>query len=115
MKKHQWLKEFADAVTVCDPKGIIFEMNDQAVKVFHSQGGTKLLGSNLLDCHPEPARTKLKQLIKQQQKNVYTIEKNGIKRLIYQTPWYMDGQFGGFVEMSLEVPTSMPHFIRDGL
>jgi hypothetical protein len=53
--------------------------------------------------------------MKQQQNNIYTIEKKGIKRLIYQTPWYTDGQFGGFVKMSLELPTSMPHFIRDGL
>ena len=114
MKKHQWVKEFAGAVTVCDPHGIILEMNDQAVKVFQNQGGTKLLGSNLLDCHPEPARTKLEKLMKQQQKNVYTIEKKGIKRLIYQTPWYTADQYSGFVEISLEVPTSMPHFVRDG-
>ena len=115
MKKHQWVKEFVGAVTVCDPKGIILEMNDQGVKMFKGQGGSKLLGSNLLDCHPEPARKKLKHLMKQQQNNIYTIEKKGIKRLIYQTPWYTDGQFGGFVKMSLELPTSMPHFIRDGL
>jgi hypothetical protein len=34
MKKHQWVKEFVGAVTVCDPKGIILEMNDQGVKMF---------------------------------------------------------------------------------
>ncbi len=113
MKKHQWVKEFAGAVTVCDPKGIILEMNDQAVKMFQNQGGTKLLGSNLLDCHPEAARTKLKQLMSRKQENIYTIEKNGIKRLIYQTPWYAGGQYSGFVEIALVVPSSMPHFVRD--
>ena len=113
--KHLWVKEFVGAVTVCDPEGVILEMNDQAVKVFHKQGGTKLLGTNLLDCHPEPARAKLKQLMKQQEKNIYTIEKKGIKRLIFQTPWYADGQYSGFVEISLEIPERMPHFIRDNL
>ena len=96
MKKYQWVKEFVGAVTVCDTKGIILEMNDRAVKMFRKQGGAKLLGSNLLDCHPDPARRKLEELMKQQRRNVYTIEKKGIKRLIYQTPWYLDGQYSGF-------------------
>ena len=41
-----------------------------------------------------------------------TFEKNGIKKLIYQSPWYRDGQYAGFVELSLEIPFDMPHFIR---
>jgi hypothetical protein len=32
--------------------------------------------------------------------------------LIYQSPWYRDGQYAGFVEISLEIPFDMPHFIR---
>jgi hypothetical protein len=47
------------------------------------------------------------------QKNVYTIEKNGKKKIIYQTPW-MDGDVcKGIVELSLEIPFEMPHFKRD--
>jgi len=42
------------------------------------------------------------------------IEKNGIKKLIYQTPWYQDGQYSGFIEMALEIPFQMPHFVRGG-
>ncbi len=42
-----------------------------------------------------------------------TIEKQGIKKLIYQSPWYVDGRYGGFVELSLEIPAVMPHFVRD--
>ena len=48
-----------------------------------------------------------------QRANVYTIEKGGKKKLIYQTPWYKDGQYAGFVELSLVIPAEMPHFIRD--
>ena len=46
-------------------------------------------------------------------KNVYTIKKE-VKKLIYQTPWYADGQYAGFVELSVEIPFDMPHFIRQG-
>ena len=52
-------------------------------------------------------------LLKKKQLNVYTIEKNGIKKLIYQSPWYVKGEFAGFVELSLEIPFEIPHFIRD--
>ena len=42
----------------------------------------------------------------------YTIEKNGVKKLIYQIPWYENGEFMGLVEFSLEIPFEMPHYIR---
>jgi transcriptional regulator with PAS, ATPase and Fis domain len=112
MDRHQWVQEFPGAVTVCDPEGIILEMNDRADRMFKEQGGRRLLGSNLLDCHPGPARAKLEQLLEQKLPNVYTIEKNGKKKMIYQTPWYRDGVYGGFVETVLELPDTIPHFIR---
>jgi len=112
MTHHAWVQEFPGAVTVCDAQGIILEMNDQAVKTFEAEGGVRLLGTNLLDCHPEPARGKLQRLLDTRQKNVYTIEKRGVRKLIYQTPWYRDGQFAGLVELSLEIPLEMPHFVR---
>jgi hypothetical protein len=37
-----------------------------------------------------------------------------VKKLIYQTPWYAGGEYAGFVEISLEIPFEMPHFIRQG-
>jgi transcriptional regulator with PAS, ATPase and Fis domain len=113
MNKHQWIQESSAAITVCDTQGIIIEMNDQATTVFQKRGGKKLVGSNLMDCHPEPARTKLRQLMEKQQTNIYTVEKNGITRLIYQAPWYTGGEYSGFMEISFIVPASMPHIIRD--
>jgi transcriptional regulator with PAS, ATPase and Fis domain len=112
MREHAWIKEFPAAVTVCDPQGIILEMNDKAAKSFKSDGGYALIGKNMLDCHPGPARTKTENLLAVKEKNVYTIEKNGVKKMIYQSPWYEDGQYAGFVELSLEIPFEMPHFIR---
>jgi hypothetical protein len=51
--------------------------------------------------------------MEQQQTNIYTVEKNGIKRLIYQSPWYDGDRYSGFVEISFIVPASMPHIVRD--
>ena len=112
MSEHEWIKEFPAAVTVCDANGVILAMNDKAAKTFEKDGGRNLIGCNMLDCHPEHARLKTEALLAASQKNVYTIEKNGIKKLIYQSPWYRDGEYAGFVELSLEIPFQMPHFIR---
>ena len=109
---YEWIKEFPAAVTVCDAEGILLEMNDKAAKTFEKDGGRKLIGSNMLDCHPDPANTKVERLLAAREKNVYTIEKNGVKKLIYQSPWYRNGEYAGFVELSLEIPFELPHFIR---
>ncbi len=112
MAEYAWVKGFAGAVTVCDAAGIILEMNDRAAQLFAEDGGRALIGKNVLDCHPEPARTKTKRLLETQRENVYTIEKNGAKRLIHQSPWYRDGVFAGLVEVELDIPSEMPHFVR---
>jgi transcriptional regulator with PAS, ATPase and Fis domain len=114
MANHDWVEEFPGAITVCDPAGIILEMNAKAARTFEADGGRALIGKNLLDCHPQVARATLEQLMQTGQTNVYTIEKKGVKKLIYQTPWYRDGVYGGFVEVSLEIPFEMPHFVREG-
>ena len=113
MSECLWVQEFAGAVTVCDPDGIILEMNEKAARSFQEQGGMALIGTNMLDCHPEPARTKTRELLDSQKTNVYTIEKRGQKKLVYQAPWYQDGQYRGFVELVLEIPAETPHFVRE--
>ncbi len=50
-----WVKEFPGEVMVCDSSGIILEMNDQAESLFAEDGGRELLGTNVLECHPDPA------------------------------------------------------------
>jgi PAS domain-containing protein len=112
MGQHAWVREFPAAITVCDEQGIILEMNDRAAETFEQDGGYGLIGSNMLDCHPEPARGKTERLLAAQARNVYTIEKNGVKKLIYQSPWYKGGAYAGFVELSLEIPFDLPHFVR---
>jgi len=108
--EHQWIRTFPAAITVCDRAGIILAMNDKARATFADAGD--MIGRNVLDCHPEPARSKLAGLLATGRSNVYTIEKNGRKKLIYQSPWYEEGQFAGLVEISLELPEFLPHFVR---
>jgi hypothetical protein len=113
MTKHQWIERFPGSVTVCDPRGIILEMNDQSALGYASFGGRELIGKNLFDCHSEASAQKLRGLMDNRQENVYTIEKNGVKKLIYQSSWYAeDGTYAGFVEISLVLPEGIPHFVR---
>ena len=114
MTEHDWVPAFPGAVTVCDRNGIILEMNDRSVASFAEDGGAGLIGTNALDCHPEPSRTKLAGLLAGGRANAYTIEKRGVKKLIYQAPWYRDGEYAGLVELSLELPFELPHFVRGG-
>ncbi len=114
MKPHAWIHEFPAAITVCDAAGIILEMNARAIATFADQGGAALVGLNLLDCHPEPSRSQVTSMLTNRTRNAYTIEKRGVRKLIYQSPWFLDGEYGGFVELSLEIPAAMPHFVRQG-
>jgi hypothetical protein len=111
MIDHTWVKEFPGSISVCDPEGILLEMNDRAAE---QEADQNIIGTNILDCHPEPARSKLKEMLTSGLPNIYTIEKSGKRKLIYQTPWFIDGKYSGFVELGLEIPETMPHFIRQG-
>jgi len=108
-----WADEFPGAVTVCDREGIILYMNSKASQTFSKWGGADLVGKSLYDCHPEPARAKLRNLMEKEATNAYTIEKNRVRKLIYQAPWYRDGVCQGLAELSLEIPPDMPHFVRE--
>ena len=44
--------------------------------------------------------------------NAYTIQKNGLKKMIYQTAWKENGVVAGLVEFSMVIPEDMPHYIR---
>ncbi len=112
MQAGAWMKEMKVSITVCDAGGVILEMNDRACETFAKDGGGDLVGQSVLDCHPEPARSKLKQILDEGLTNCYTIEKNGARKLIYQAPWYEGGRYMGLVELAIELPGEVPHFIR---
>jgi len=108
-----WFTSLPVAITICDERGVILEMNDRAAATFAEDGGRGLIGRSLLDCHSESSQAQILRMLQERSSNCYTIEKDGVKKLIYQTPWFDDGRFGGLIEFSFVIPDSMPHFVRD--
>jgi transcriptional regulator with PAS, ATPase and Fis domain len=100
------------AITACDKNFQIIYMNEKAKKTFEKYGGKELLGKSLLDCHPESARLMLKTFMSTGENNSYTIEKNGIKKIILQRPWFSNSELMGYLEFSFEIPMEMNHFKR---
>jgi transcriptional regulator with PAS, ATPase and Fis domain len=107
-----WKDEFSVAITVCDTNGTILEMNKKSAASFAKDGGRQLIGKNLFDCHNMESVIKIKELINDNKTNAYTIEKNGVHKLIYQSPWFVKGKLKGLVEFSIEIPADLPHYVR---
>lgn len=107
---YDWAKELNCAVTVCDIEGTILYMNDKSKATFSGRGD--LIGKNLKDCHQVSSWEKIQTMLREGSSNSYTIHKKGVKKLIYQTPWYENGAIGGLVELSIVIPEEMPHYER---
>ena len=105
-----WAKEMNCAVTVCDKEGVILYMNDKAKETFAKHGD--LIGKSLIPCHNENSRAIIAKLLETGGTNSYTIQKNGQKKMIYQTALKEDGVVAGLVEISMVIPEEMPHYIR---
>ena len=98
------------AVTVCDKEGIIIYMNDKAKDTFAKHGD--LIGKSLIPCHNGNSRAIIAKLLETGGTNAYTIQKNGLKKMIYQTAWKENGEVAGLVEISMVIPEDLPHYIR---
>ena len=105
-----WAKEMNCAVTVCDAEGVILYMNDKAKETFASHGD--LIGKSLIPCHSERSRGIIADLLATGGSNAYTIQKNGVRKMIYQTAWKVDGVVAGLGEISMVIPSDMPHYVR---
>ena len=108
----EWIEKLDGNVIVSDARGKIIYMNEKALSAYEKEGGKDLLGRDLLECHSESSRKKIMEIMTSGQKNVYTIEKRGKKKIIYQSPWFVGNIFRGIIEFSLEIPAEMPHYIR---
>ncbi len=108
-----WSESVGAAITVTDARGTIVEMNARSRETFAADGGSALVGRSVFDCHPEPAAAKTRALYAGRQPNHYTISKNGQKKIIHQLPWFEDGVFAGYIEISIPIPDALPHFDRD--
>jgi transcriptional regulator with PAS, ATPase and Fis domain len=107
-----WIKEFPAAITVCNKQGIVLAMNDKAIATFADDGGEKLIGHSLQDCHKPESWMKILAMMESGIANTYTIEKHGIRKLIHQQAWFKDDKVAGIVEMSIELPQEMKHHVR---
>jgi len=112
VKSHQWIDEFSGSIMVCDSAGVILEMNKKAVESHLADGGRKLIGSNMMNCHPEPARSKLKRLMKKRQNNVYKVTKGRDRLIVLQAPWYSKKKYRGFVQITLKPSGPIPNHVR---
>lgn len=103
----QWSKEMNCAVTVCDVDGNIIYMNDKSIETFGN-----MVGQNMIGCHSERSQAMIRNMIATGGCNAYTIDKKGVKKMIYQTAWRENGVVRGLVEISMVIPQEMPHYVR---
>ena len=106
-----WTEEFPGAITVTDANGTILSMNRAARSTF-AGGEGRLIGADVLACHPEPARSLLADLYRNPRSHSYTIEKKGVRKFIHQAPYFRDGVFAGFVEISVVISEALPQHVR---
>ena len=102
-----FFKEVNLAVTESDKDGHDVYQNDSSCDV---NGDVR--GKNMMGCHNERSRQIIMHMLNDAATNVYTISKKGKKKLIYQTPWYENGEVKGLVELSIIIPEEMPHYDR---
>ncbi|MDE7078420.1 MAG: PAS sensor protein [Alistipes sp.] len=104
----RWNAELDCAVTVCDTEGTVLYQNRRSREV---NGDVR--GRSLIPCHNPRSQAIIRRLLDEGGRNVYTIEKHGVRKLIYQTVWRENGMTGGLVEYSMELPEQMPHYVRE--
>ncbi|MBR1476059.1 MAG: PAS domain-containing protein [Muribaculaceae bacterium] len=106
-----WAEQLHCAITVCDNEGTIIYMNERSRLTF-SKDGASMVGQNLFPCHQERSRQMIRHMMESDTTNCYTISKNGVRKMIFQSPWKVDGQVKGMVEISIVLPDEMPHYDR---
>ena len=108
----KFFNDLDSAITVCDSDGIILFMNERACKTFEKYGGRDLIGKNLFDCHNQNSCEIIKNLLKDDKSNTYTVTHNNTKKLIHQTPWHNNGEVMGLIEFSIDLPEEIPDHYR---
>lgn len=107
----EWAEQMNCAVTVADKDGVVLYMNEKARQTFAKSGN--MIGRSMIPCHSQRSRDIIAHMLASGESNCYTITKGGLKKMIYQTPWRKDGEIAGLVEISMVIPTDMPHYDRD--
>jgi DUF438 domain-containing protein len=104
-----YFKYQSASITICNEKADVIYQNANSQKIFGN-----VIGKSLFECHPEHACSKIRKMLIDGVPNAYTISKNGIKKLIYQTVWQDEnGKICGLIEYSMIISEQMPHFVRN--
>ena len=106
-----WAEGLHCAVTVCDTEGTVLYMNEKSRETFN-RDGKSMVGQTLFPCHKERSQQMIRHMMETDTINAYTITKNGQRKMIYQSPWKVDGKVAGMVEISMVIPEEMPHYQR---
>jgi hypothetical protein len=106
-----WTENLNIAITVCNSDADIIFMNAKSKATFATYG-ENLINHSLYNCHGEASSEKIRQMLEEGSENIYTIEKAGVKKMIVQMPWKHEGKVQGLVELSIQIPNDMPHFVR---
>ncbi len=103
-----WAEELDCAITVCDTNGIVRYQNLHSRKV---NGDVR--GRSLIPCHNPHSQEIIRRLLDTGGTNAYTIEKRGVRKMIYQSAWKVQGEVRGLIEFSMEIPDALPHYVRE--
>jgi len=108
-----WAMKVNCAITVADADCRIIYMNERSRSTFAARGGADLIGHNLMEYHNDRSKSIITRLLNEGGTNAYTIEKEGQRKMIFQSAWFdRDGKVAGLVEISMVIPAEMPHYIR---
>ena len=105
-----WADDTNCAITVCDADCRIIYMTEKS-RLVNARFGDPT-GHNLLEYHGERARAIIARLLETGGVNCYTIQKGDVRKMIYQSAWRRDGKVAGLVEISMEIPDEMEHYVR---
>lgn len=109
----EWFEHLPCALTVCDRDYKILYLNKAAAEVNAESGGKALIGRSLLDCHPQRARRMLRRVMASGKPHVFTTERRGVKKMVYEAHWQNDGEVGGMVEVYFRLPRKVRNLGRD--
>jgi transcriptional regulator with PAS, ATPase and Fis domain len=112
MQTLNYFDEINNPITVCDTNGLIVYMNKASQKMLEKYDSKNLIGKSLFDCHNSQSNEIIKGLIANEESNSYFTLKNGIKKFIHQTPWYVDGKISGLIEIITVLEENVPLFER---
>lgn len=108
-----WAFRMNCAVTVADADCRIIYMNERSRQTFAKRGGAALIGHNLMEYHNDRSKDIIRRLLAKGGTNAYTIEKEGLRKMIFQSAWFdSTGKVAGLVEISMVIPAEMPHYVR---